>query len=349
MAGSAKRRIALALAVMCAVTAVTAGVAAEADPGTLYVRNGVPGGGDGSAAAPFRTIQEAVDVAQPGDTVDVGPGRYGGFTTVRSGEPEAPIVLRGHSDALGDPDSAIVGVGDERLVNFHHDYITFRGFDVRGGDIDIWVGSPVAGDHTTGVRLLDNFVHNANGECIRLKYFSIENEVAGNRIDRCGLTGFDLGAGSKNGEGIYIGTAPEQLYKNPTPEPDASNGNSIHDNVITPKAECVEMKEAASFNTVADNTCSGARDPDGAGFSSRGDHNLFTGNSSTGNRGDGIRLGGDEKTDGRYNDVIGNTLSDNRGYAVDVERKPQGTVCGNTATGNRKGVTNRGGDPTAPC
>jgi hypothetical protein len=95
------------------------------------------------------------------------------------------------------------------------------------------------------------------------------------------------------------------------------------DNVITPKAECVDIKEAASFNTVEDNQCSGSRDPDGAGFSSRGEHNAFIGNVSTGNRGDGIRLGGDGKTQGLHNDVIGNTLSDNRGFGLDVERSPR--------------------------
>ena len=325
------------------------GQVALAGPGTWYVDDGAAPGGDGSASTPFRTIPEALAVAEPGETVDVAAGTYAGFTTVRDGSPGAPIVVQGHTDSLGQPVTEIVGEGDERLVNFHHDYITFRDFDVSGGDIDLWVGSPVADDHTTGVRILDNVIHDAQGECVRLKYFAIENEVAGNQIHACGLTGFDLSADHKNGEGVYIGTAPEQLARNPTPDPDESNENWVHDNAIVTKAECVEMKEAASLNLVEHNSCTGTRDPDGAGFSSRGDRNVFRSNSSTGNRGDGIRLGGDEKGQGIDNDVIGNVLKDNRGYGLAVERKPQAQVCGNRVRRNRKGATNGGYDPTRPC
>jgi hypothetical protein len=123
----------------------------------------------------------------------------------------------------------------------------------------------------------------------------------------------------------------------------------VHDNAIVTKAECVELKEAASLNLVERNSCTGTRDPDGAGFSSRGDRNAFRSNSSTSNRGDGIRLGGDEKGQGVDNDVIGNVLKDNRGYGLAVERKPQAQVCGNTVRRNRKGATNGGYDPTRPC
>jgi Periplasmic copper-binding protein (NosD) len=320
-----------------------------ADLGTWYVDDSAAPGGDGSPTSPFRAISEAVAVAQPGDVIDVAAGTYDGFTTVRDGLPGAPIVIRGETDSLDQPLAEIVGQGDERLVNFHHDNITFRDFEVFAGDINLWVGSPLVNEQTTGVRIRDNVIHHANGECVRMKYFSVGNEVEHNHIHTCGVTGFNLKQNSKNGEGVYIGTAPEQLFKNPTQDPDASNENWVHHNVINTKAECVETKEAASFNVIEANTCSGTRDPDGAGFSSRGDHNAFLGNSSTENRGDGIRLGGDSKGQGVLNDVIGNTLANNRGYGLDVQRKPQGEICGNDVTGNRKGITNGGYDPTAPC
>ena len=41
-------------------------------------------------------------------------------------------------------------------------------------------------------------------------------------------------------------------------------------------------------------------------------------------------MGGDGATDGVGNDVIGNVLTGNAGYAIKVMRTPQGTVCGNT-------------------
>jgi hypothetical protein len=42
----------------------------------LYVNDDAPAGGDGSAAAPFRTIQEGVSRAAPGTQVLVADGMY---------------------------------------------------------------------------------------------------------------------------------------------------------------------------------------------------------------------------------------------------------------------------------
>ena len=61
-----------------------------------------------------------------------------------------------------------------------------------------------------GVVLRNNEIHHLGGECVRLKYFSSGNVVERNSIHDCGLDDFVLNPGGKNGEGIYIGTAPEQ-------------------------------------------------------------------------------------------------------------------------------------------
>ena len=106
---------------------------------------------------------------------------------------------------------------------------------------------------------------NAGGECVRLRYFAQHNEIATSRHSRrCGVHDFRFKAGGKNGEGIYIGTAPEQRGdgKNPTTDPDLSNGNWIHHNSFdTQGNECVDIKEAASGNLVENNRCTGQRDP----------------------------------------------------------------------------------------
>jgi hypothetical protein len=72
----------------------------------------------------------------------------------------------------------------------------------------------------------------------------------------------------------------------------------VHHNRIAVTAESVDVKEAARGNLVERNRCSGSDDPDGAGFSSRGDHTSFRYNVSTRNAGAGIRLGGDRRTQG---------------------------------------------------
>jgi hypothetical protein len=187
---------------------------------------------------------------------------------------------------------------------------------------------------------------------VRLRGGAKGNEIAGNRIERCGLTDFRLGKGRKNGEGIYIGTAPEQLGdgKNPTDDPDASDGNWVHDNLIRPRAECVDVKEHARGNVVERNDCAGSEDPESGGFSSRGQSTVLRDNVSVDNAGAGIRLGGDERSDGVGSVVHGNRLTGNDGYGLKVMRAGQGVICGNRVSGNDDGLSNvTGVVPTVPC
>ena len=173
---------------------------------------------------------------------------------------------------------------------------------------------------------------------MRLKDNAHDNEIAGNQIGGCGRVGFSLARGVKNGEGVYIGTAPEQA----TAGPDHSDGNWVHGNRIRPASECVDVKEAASHNRVEHNRCTASDDPDGAGFSSRGDFTSFRANISTHHAGSGIRLGGDLPGQGVHNDVVGNILADNAGYGIKILRRPQGRIAGNVIRRNGRGATNKG-------
>ena len=61
----------------------------------LRLRSGQAKGGDGSAKAPFATIQQAADVAQAGDTVFVKPGTYcESVKPKNSGKDGSPITFR---------------------------------------------------------------------------------------------------------------------------------------------------------------------------------------------------------------------------------------------------------------
>ncbi|MGH9000511.1 MAG: NosD domain-containing protein, partial [Acidimicrobiia bacterium] len=199
----------------------------------------------------------------------------------------------------------------------------------------------------SGVRIANNVIRDAAGECLRIKYQAAGNEIVGNRIEDCGGD-FDADDDEKNGEGIYIGTSPEQLDRNPTGEADASDRNWVHGNVIDTPAECVDIKEGASENVVEHNRCSGGEDPDGAGLSSRGNGNIFRHNISRGHDGAGIRLGGDTMSDGVDNVVVANRFEDNDGFGVKVQRSPQRQLCGNELSGNDD-HHNGPVDPAAPC
>ena len=199
-------------------------------------------------------------------------------------------------------------------------------------------------------------IKNAGGECVRLRYFAQNNEIAYNSINRCGIVDFKFKGGGKNGEGIYIGTAPEQLKdgKNPTSDIDESNNNLIHHNTINTQGnECVDIKEGSSGNIVEYNNCTGQKDKESAGLDSRGSKNIFRYNEVYGNLGAGVRLGGDEDNDGINNDVYENTIKNNVSGGIKFQRAPQGKICGNKMEGNTGGdaVGSEGEDfkPTQSC
>jgi hypothetical protein len=297
-------------------------------PRTWYVAADAGTHGDGSQRRPFRSIQHGVDVSGPGDTVAVGPGTYReSVVIVHSGTQSAPIRLLGNH-------AVIRGRGDERLVEVRAHDVVIDGFEITGGNKLVWlVGAQ-------RIRLLHSWLHDAGGECVRIRYRSNDNEIADNRIEGCGHVNFDLERDTKNGEGIYLGTAPEQLDRNPTDAPDTSGGNHIHDNVITSPAECVDMKEHSRDNVVEHNTCSGGQDPNGAGFASRGVGNVIRDNVSRGNAGSGIRVGGDTDSDGIDSTVVDNRADDNGEFGIEVRSEPQQLICGNETHGNAQGDAN---------
>ncbi|HEY4203196.1 MAG TPA: NosD domain-containing protein [Devosiaceae bacterium] len=309
---------------------------------TLYVSPDGPKDGTGTKAAPFAAIQDALRAAQPGDTIDLLPGIYfDDFVTVRDGTPDKPITIRGEKGAI------VKGAGQPRVAQISHDYIQLQDFVLDGHWKDgitedayrdklLYVIGIEPGNGVTGLKITGMTLTNAGGECIRLKYQAQKNEISGNNISLCGRHDFQFGGG-KNGEGIYIGTAPEQLGQFGAPDAavDHSSDNWIHDNVFdTQGNECVDIKEASSGNIVEHNRCTGQSDPESGGFDSRGSGNIFRFNTVTNNKGTGIRLGGDGESDGISNDVYGNTFSGNAQGVMRVLRAPQGKICENIDSQN---------------
>lgn len=313
-------------------------------------------------SAPFQTIQHAVDLAQPGDTVKLLSGVYfQDVITVRDGTTDAPIRIRGATQAI------VHGAGDSHVIEVNHDNILLTGFTVDG-----LFGDPASADGyrdkliyaqgiedragVTGLRIHRMHLQNAGGECIRLRYFAVNNTIAYNTISHCGVHDFVFNEGGKNGEGIYIGTAPEQLPdgKNPTTDPDASNGNWVFRNIInTHGNECVDVKETAEGNVVEYNQCTGQLDPKSGGMDARGNKNVFRYNTIYGNLGAGVRLGGDTELDGIENSVYENWIYNNQSGGIKFQRSPQEKICGNTMIlnigGNSVGTYKNDYQPTALC
>jgi hypothetical protein len=295
---------------------------------------------------PFKTIQKAVDLAMPGDVIYLLDGNYEqDIISKRNGTKENPITITGSHAA------AVKGGGGARAIEINHDHIVLENFTIDGlhGDPKkqsgyrdklIYVQGKEKGSGVTGLKITRMNIRNGGGECIRLRYFAQENEISKNTIQNCGVHDFVFNAGGKNGEAIYIGTAPEQRTdgKNPTSDIDRSDRNWIHDNKIDTRGnECVDIKEDSSENIVENNSCTGQKDKESAGLDSRGSGNIFRNNEVFGNLGAGVRLGGDEKDDGIENDVYSNIIRDNRSGGIKIMREPQGKICSNDMARNGKG------------
>lgn len=327
------------------------------------------GNDDASGASPmtaFATLQHALDLVQPGDTIHLLPGDY--FENVVSqvdGRVDAPITIMGPVDAV------LHGAGAASAAFYlTHSYYTLTGFTMDGlyGDPTqkegytqklLYVQGEGIKQGVTGLRVLTMHFQNAGGECLRLRYFAQKNEIAYSTFTTCGLLDFAFAEGGKNGEAIYIGTSSTQWddEKNPTADPDESSANWVHHNVIdTQGNECVEIKEGASANLIEYNTCTGQLDPDSGGIGARGDRNLIRYNVLFGNVGAGVRLGGhavDGVQYGVQNEVYGNRFLHNVAGGITIAVGPQGRICGNYLSSNLgKATLGDAGEayqPTQPC
>jgi hypothetical protein len=302
-----------------------------------------PGGKDTnngtSEQYPFQSIDKALSIAEAGNVIQLAEGRYHQtISTVKNGTDNKPITIQGNKNVV------VYGSANEgRIVEIKHDYVTLKGFTIDGlngtGDRKedyrdklIYVIGGTDSDGVTGLKITNMTMQNAGGECIRLRYFATNNEVSDSVIKTCGVYDFKFNGGGKNGEGIYIGTAPEQRNngRNPTSDIDRSDNNRIFRNAIdTYGNECVDVKEGSSHNIVEYNICQNQLDEDSAGFDARGSGNTFRYNTSQNNKGAGVRLGGDEIIDGINNNVYGNILENNNAGAIKILRYPQAKICEN--------------------
>ncbi|MFH9355731.1 PKD domain-containing protein, partial [Kitasatospora sp. NPDC017646] len=149
---------------------------AIADGATLFVNpaTGCTDTGSGSQAAPFCTIQAAIDAARPGQTVQVAAAKYPEQVTLsHSGERGKPITLLGGNIRNGLKTLPLVGVNPGGtnpshgfVLNGVHD-VMITGFGIGGAlgsveladtqqvtlDGNIMGGGTSAGPQTAGVHL----------------------------------------------------------------------------------------------------------------------------------------------------------------------------------------------------
>ena len=318
-----------------------------------------------SVSRPFRSIQRAVQLAGPGDTIHLLPGHYyQDVNTIRDGEPGRPITFVGTANAV------VHGSASNRIFQVHHDYINLIGFAIDGlrrnaepnrmgafREKLLYVIGYDARDGVHHLRVLNMTFRNAGEECLRIKYFAHHNEIAYSTFHDCGIWDFVFKAHGVVGEAIYIGTSSKQWDINLTIEPDITAHNWVHHNYMdTQGNECVEAKEGTERNIIEYNICTGQKDPNSGGIVSRGKANIIRYNEIHGSIGAGVRLGGhlvDGVQYGVENEVYGNIIYGNQAGGVKILVDGQAQICGNqlwdNAAGDVTGDFAESYDPAQPC
>ena len=311
---------------------------------------------------PGESIQAALDLAQPGDTIKLEDGDFfEDLLSVRDGEEDKRITITGSRNAI------LHGTGNEpRLFEVNHSYITLDGFTIDGktgsGEKETDYQDKllyVMGNRETRVikrygtefrSSLDGLIVsnmklvNGSGECLRLRYFVTSAKIFGNEIENCGVGDFVFGnMKAKNGEVIYVGTSSSQISdgKNPTDELDQTRYIHIHHNVFQSFGNECDVKESSTHVLIEHNQCSTQKDPNSACLDSRTDLVVFRYNQIFNNDGAAVRIGGhtvDGKIWGLNNEVYGNIMHDNKEGALKLQTgaKEHPHLCENECKGGCK-------------
>jgi len=356
---------------------------------SLYVNPSGDDRADGSMAAPLKTIQEGLERATPGTTINLAPGVYREEpVTVHPGAPGAPITIKGPEtgkDRSGRYQATLYGTN--RVFSIDHSYYTLDGFTIDGqeelGDtplpstlsaIDsfknsvqskvadgrlVYVGSADDSRDLTGITISNMFLSGAGGECVRFRNNAHDNLVTESVIQYCGLYGKSEDDAPDrfeyhNGEGVYIGTSPKSDDQ-PMHDNDGSHGNTVSNNIIrTFGSECFNVKENAHDNVFEGNTCSDNTESvefRGSSIELRGHSNVVRNNKISDSAGYGVKIQSDEEEyDKGGNSVEGNEMS---GIAAEAFRirsdASQGAICGNDVSTSRLIDGDNPGDITGPC
>jgi uncharacterized protein YjdB len=286
-------------------------------------------------------LASALANAQPGDKILLADGTYARssqWNITRSGTASDPIrvcgsrraVLTGSSPSTWAP-LALSGAR----------YWIFSGFTITNTKIGI--NTAQASDN-----VFDSLaIYNIGQEAIHLRTHSKRNAVQRNQIYNTGR------ATPAYGDGVYIGTAPNQWGTYTGGQPDRSDSNRVIDNVFGPgvAAENVDIKSGTTGGIVSGNAFSGVGYVSGSAsappvwVSVKGNNYSITNNSGYDSALDGfeVKVLGEAPGWGNHNVFASNTANVlASGYGFRIGSGTSGNVvhCSNTVTNASAGFAN---------
>ena len=341
----------------------------------------------GTEAAPFRTLQRALDLAAAGTTINLKPGTYReAVITKRPGTAAAPIKIKG-PDGPGErshrrrcstgsagacsasttattPSRASRSTGsrtspareypDKTLsqVRAYKDSVQARAVNSKL----VYVGA--SNDHapTSSARRSRTCSSPGRAASASASATGPRNSLVVNSVIQwCGMLGLGVEPDQykyHNAEGVYIGTSPKSTTQ-PMYANDTSNNIVVRDSTInTFGSECFEVKENAHHNRMENVDCGYNDEPlaqQGSNVELRGDHNTVLRSRLYESRSWNMKLASDTAAD----DLGGNTaqITDFKRAAAPaiVNRQTgSGPFCSDTFDGTVS-EGNSIGSPTAAC
>ena len=287
-------------------------------PTVLHVATDGDAGNPGTETAPLSSIDDGVDRAGPGQTVQVHSGEYVEYVEfATAGGPDAPITLTGPPDAVLKPpethESQVITVAASHVhitgltITGLHDpdgsgdpgsYPTDSGSYHSGKLIDLNTFPDGGDDYIEGLVISPHRIGNAGTSFINSQMIR-DSEIGGFEVIRpAGANWIFDDTEDHNGEMVYLGTAPDNRVDKGYQDYDRTRNVHVHhiDNSAGyPHSELVDCKAGVENITVEYCTDGGGAHTDQGPYSRAvsldGHDCTIRWNDIRNVEGDGVRVG----------------------------------------------------------
>ena len=261
----------LAVGVLMAAGLPAGSAAAAAPSDTVFVSKSCQDGADGTEQQPYCTISAATAVAQPGQTIVVGPGTFRESVSPASGEPGKPITIKGY---FGPGERTIVSSTDGKpafVLSGAHDVVLDR-IDLSGANTPSLII-----DSSTDITVANGWIRAINVNGVDIRGHSRRITISGNAGTAIRASFMTIGAGVSDtllAGNSLIATLPLQRPAPVITVADAPRTTATNNTIVTDCSVGLAVTGASTgfglYNTIVRTrpvgavSCSGTSIPDPA-------------------------------------------------------------------------------------